>query len=67
MILLDDPTSYPAYPPIITDENDEYVFPTGTFYDDDRTITTADGDTIKLSCRATQFSDLTGDEYVKAK
>ena len=67
VILLDDSSSYPAYPPIITDENDLYVFPEGTYFADDRSITTKDGDTIKLSCRGTQFASLTGDEFVKAK
>ena len=50
----------------MTDINDDFVFPDGTWEDNDRTITMDEGDIMKLSCVGSQFANLAGDEYATA-
>ena len=69
VIALDDASQWPEDPPIILDMNDEFVLPEGDYNLDDRTITIAEGDSIKLACSERSFLDssLDGAEYATAR
>ena len=68
-IYLDSSSSWPSHPPVITDPIYGYIYPEGTYANDDRNIVVADGDTINLSCVGNSFSDsdLYGEEFVAAR
>ena len=57
-IFLDDSHSWPRWPPVLTDaESNEFVYPGGTFDEDDRVIALAAGEALDLSCVGEGFED----------
>lgn len=68
LIQLDESGSWPSQPPIITDAEDELVLPAGSWEENDRTITVAVGEEIKLACAGNAFAEsaLAGSEYATA-
>lgn len=68
VIFLDDTTSWPLNPPIITDALDYPVLPQGRYDLDDRNIVVPEGDILKLACSESAFSEFPGTvAYLEAR
>jgi hypothetical protein len=65
-IHLDNAAEWPTWPAVLTDENDDLVYPEGTFEALDRVID-LDGDAlIKLACPETTITGI-GSEFAFAR
>lgn len=60
-ISLDGGSGWPSQPPVITDENDDFVLPEGSTDDGNRYIEAETGDVFKLACPGSSLSSLGGE------